>query len=185
MSTATRHLSVEDYIGLVRDGTVDSDDRVELLNGEVVEKMARHPPHILATKKTVKALTHARLAGWSIIKGDPVRLLDSVPEPDVAVVRGDDDDYAQSYPGPAEIGLIIEVSGSSLDRDRTLKLPAYARSCLAIYWIINLFDHCLEVYSGPAGSEYRSHQILGPDDEVSLILDGREVARLRVRDLLP
>ena len=82
---------------------------------------------------------------------------------------------------------MIEVSDATLRRDRTLKLTIYARARIPVYWIVNLVDNRLEVYSDPFGdgdaATYRQHTEYQPTDEVPLIIDGQEVARLPLRDL--
>ena len=84
------------------------------------------------------------------------------PEPDVAIVRGTDDDYKHRRPGPDEVGLLVEVSEATLDRDRNEKLPADAKGRIPIYWIINLVARQVEVYTDPGPDGYRSSQIFTP-----------------------
>ena len=86
---------------------------------------------------------------------DPIRLIDSEPEPDVALLLPRADFYVSGKPRPADILLLIEVSDSSLEYDRLVKLPMYAEAGIAEFWIVNLEDDCLEVYRQPtAGGVY-------------------------------
>ena len=96
-------------------------------------------------------------------------------------------------PGPRQVARIIEVADISLRRDRTLKKRIYAAAGIPTYWIINLIDRCVEVYTDPTGlatepnpkPDYRSSRTLGAGESLAVILSGREVGRVAVRDLLP
>jgi Uma2 family endonuclease len=93
------------------------------------------------------------------------------------------------HPAPQDTGLVVEVSDSTLQDDRTLKARLYARSAIPVYWIINLIAGQVEVYTDPTGPDpspaYRQRQDYSAADAVPLVLDGVEVARIPVRDLLP
>ncbi len=185
MATASKTLTVEEYLGLIQDGTIGEDERVELLNGEIVEKMGKNPPHFVATRLAFAALDRIVPPGWFVTKEDAIRLSRSVPEPDLSVIRGTIRDYSKALPGADAVGLLVEVSDSTLAQDRGLKQSIYARAAIPLYWIINLKVMRIEVFSDPFDGVYRKFQTYGPDDQIPLILDGREVARLAVRDLLP
>jgi Uma2 family endonuclease len=113
----------------------------------------------------------------------------SVPEPDGAVVRGKKRDYLRRHPRATDVGLMIEVADTSLRRDRGVKKRIFARNRIPVYWIINLQERKIEVYSEPTGPArrptYRQRRDYAENEEVPLILDGEEVARIPVRDLLP
>ena len=115
-----------------------------------------------------------------------VVLPDSQPEPDFAVVRGDETAYLARHPGAADTGLVIEVADTSLLRDQRDKARIYARGGIPVYWIINPVDRRIEVYSRPTGPtaapEYQTYQ---PPDHVPLVLDGVQVAAVPAADLLP
>lgn len=110
---ATR-LSVEAYHRLIREGTLNEDDRVELLDGLLVAKMPTNPSHRIATRKTRVALERLLPAGWYADEQKPITLTTSEPEPDVAVVRGDTSDYQDRHPGPRDVSLAVEVSDATL-----------------------------------------------------------------------
>ncbi len=114
---------------------------------------------------------------------------DSEPEPDIVVARGDERTYLARHPGPADIGILIEVAESSLDQDRNEKSRLYARAGVAVYWIINLVDSQIEVGTDPTGPTaapaYTIRQIFRGEDLVPIVIDGVEVARVAARDLLP
>jgi Uma2 family endonuclease len=119
----------------------------------------------------------------------PVTLPDSEPEPDVSVARGDDSLYATRHPGPADLGLVVEVPDSSLAFDRDDKARIYARAGIVTYWIVNLVDRQGEVYLGPSGPSaapaYARRQDFPAGALVPLVLDGVAAGHNAVADLLP
>ncbi len=182
-------LSVESYLEAIRTGVIADDVPVELIEGVLLAKMSKNAPRIFSTKRFFWALAGALPEGWHVTREDPIRTIDSVPEPDCMVLRGTDDEYRGRLPDPSDVALMVEVSVSSLNRDRGIKLRAYARASIVCYWIANLVEGRAEVYSDPSGPSetphYRSVQHFGPDDQLPVVLEGREIARLAVRDLLP
>ncbi|HEX8203864.1 MAG TPA: Uma2 family endonuclease, partial [Isosphaeraceae bacterium] len=120
-------LSVEQYHEMARAGILTRDDRVELLEGWLVAKMTKHPPHVIATGLIHDALRGMAPAGWFVTQEGPVTTLDSEPEPDLALIRGTRRDYRDRHPGPQDVALVVEVADASLPRDRTLKKTIYAR----------------------------------------------------------
>ena len=106
-------------------------------------------------------------------------------EPDVAVVRGSMRDYTLRHPTLGEIGLVVEVAESSLERDRNVKKLIYARAEIPWYWIVDLINRRVELYSQPQDGDYRQCSILGPSERLPIILDGVVVGELSVADLLP
>ncbi|HWE39585.1 MAG TPA: Uma2 family endonuclease [Isosphaeraceae bacterium] len=181
--------SVEQYDAMAEHGILTEEDRVELLEGWIISKMGRNPPHILATKLAVKHLARAVPEGWHVAKEDPICTDASEPEPDISVLRGDERDYEDRKPAPEDVGLVVEVADSTLSDDQTYKKQIYAKAGIPFYWIVNIPDTKLLVHGDPTGPgaepDYRRVVELGPADEVPLVLDGREVGRIAVRDLLP
>ncbi|MEP0865532.1 Uma2 family endonuclease [Funiculus sociatus GB2-A5] len=181
-------LSVEQYHQMIRLGILSDDDPVELLDGWLVYKMPKNPPHRATTKLTRNALEAVIPEGWYVDTQEPITLTDSEPEPDVVVVRGNTRDYLDRHPGAADIALIIEVADSTLERDRTSKQRLYARAGIPIYWIINLPEKQIEVYTEPVVAEesiYQRRQDYQLSDEVPVAIAGQIVSRLSVLDLLP
>jgi Uma2 family endonuclease len=182
-------LSVDQYHQMIEADILTEDDPVELLEGWLIQKMPKKPPHRVITKVTRDALARIAPAGWYVDSQEPVTLQDSEPEPDAAVVRGDTRQFLDRHPGPQELGLVVEVADTSLQRDRTFKKRVYARAGIPVYWIVNLADGLIEVYTEPSGAaehpDYQRRQDYRPSDEIPLLLEGREVGRLSVRDLLP
>jgi Uma2 family endonuclease len=184
-----RRFSVAEYRRMIETGILDEDDRVELLEGYVVLKTPRNPPHDSRIQRLQKRFYRLLPPGWDVRSQSAITLSDSEPEPDLAVVRGDDTLYQTRHPAPADIGLLVEVAESTLDRDRADKGRIYARAGVPIYWIVNLIDKCLEVYTQPSGptatSGYVQRQDYGAGDSVPLVLDGVTVATIAAAELLP
>jgi Uma2 family endonuclease len=139
-----RRFSVAEYHRLIEIGILTEDENVELLEGWIVPKMPRNPPHD-AGVETIRGVLSSRLpAGWSIRGQSAISTGDSEPEPDVAVVRGEPRTYRQRHPGPADIGLLIEIVDSSVNRNRGEKGLIYARAGILHYWIVNLVESWIE-----------------------------------------
>jgi hypothetical protein len=179
-------MSVDQYHQMLAAGILEDGDRIELLEGWLVEKMTKYPRHVLATRRTRIHLERVVPSDWCVDTQDPVTTDDSEPEPDVRVVRGE---FVDRHPRPKDTGMLVEVSDTSLRRDRSVQKRIYARAAIPYYWIVNLIDNHIEVYSDPTGPaekpDYRQRQLYGANDEVPVILDGKEVGRIAVRDLLP
>lgn len=182
-------LSVAAYHRLLEMGIIEENNTTELLEGYLVLKLAKNPPHAVSLRKALRRIVPLLPAGWDHCSQDPVTLIDSEPEPDVAIVRGDGTTYIRRHPGPADIGLVIEVSDSSLESDRKDKTRIYARSAVVAYWIVNLPERQVEVYTlptgGPAGPHYGNCQIYPSGSTVPFLLDGALVGHISVDELLP
>jgi Uma2 family endonuclease len=184
-------ISVDRYHAMIDAGILTPDDPVELVEGVLVFKMPKDELHA-ATDGLLDDLLRTLLPeGWFYRNQNPVTLEDSEPQPDGAVVRGARRDYVRrgTKPGPADIAIIIEVSDSTLARDRTMKARAYARAGIASYWIVNLIDRVIEVYTAPdplaAEPAYRVKHVYGAKDSVPVSIEGREVAQAPVAAILP
>jgi Uma2 family endonuclease len=180
-----RRFSVAEYHKMIETGILTTEDRVELLAGYVVLKMPQNPPHGGCIDLVTGALPPLLPGAWFLRAQLPVTLTDSEPEPDVAVVRGTRRAYVGRHPGPADVGLVIEVADSTLARDRGEKQRIYAAAGIVCYWIVNLVDGQVEVYTGPAGTAYARRDDHRPGGSVPLTLDGVLVAAVPVADLMP
>jgi len=178
-------MSVDEYERLA-DAEFLKDRRIELINGWLVKKMTTKPPHVVAVDASRAAIAEVLPPGWWLREEKPVRIPDfDEPEPDVSVVRGSRQDYRSRHPGPGDIEFIVEVSDTSLSWDRREKLSAYARANVPTYWILNLVDRQLEVFTSPAANGYQTSQVFGPDDRVPVVIDRCELGSITVADLLP
>lgn len=178
-------LSVEQYHAMRDAGILGEDDPVELLDGMLVAKMTKKPPHHLATGLVREALERVAPADCYVDSQEPITTADSEPEPDVVIVRGARREFSSRHPGPSDVALVVEIADDSIDRDRGSKAVVYARAGIACYWIVNLRARVVEVYGRPSGGAYSSRADFGPGSEIRFQIDGIEVARLRVDDLLP
>ena len=177
-------ITVDQYERMAAAGVLD-DPRVELINGYLVKKMGKNPPHIWTVDAIIEAL-RATLPHLWCRKEDPVRITDfDEPEPDVAVVRGNRDYYRDRIPEPKDVVLLVEVAESTLDRDQGEKRQAYASGGILDYWIINLVARQVEVYSNPAAGDYRSLKVFQVGDEIPVLIAGAEVGRIAASAILP
>jgi Uma2 family endonuclease len=190
MSTVTRNqtspLSVDEYEQMVEDGTIGEHERVELIEGRVVAKMPKGPEHSTSSGRCQRALVRAIPPGWHVRKEEPIRipLRASELEPDLAIVRGEIEDYSDHHPEPADIALVVEVARSSVDEDRKLA-RTYAGGGIPSYWIVNVNDRQLEVYADLVGGAYTSTVIRGETESVELTIEGQFIGLIAVADLLP
>jgi Uma2 family endonuclease len=179
--------SVEDYERLVGCGVLDEDAPIELLDGVIIRKMPKGPRH---SKCLIRCRRHLeRLIpgdGFHVRTETPVRLPEfSEPEPDVSVARGDDERYTDRHPGPSDVVLIVEIAEASLARDRVAKRDVYARAGIPNYWVVNLVDRRVEVYSDPKDAAYSTTSVAGETDSVDLVVDGEVWGRVEVSAILP
>lgn len=182
-------LSIDQYHQMIHAGILTDDDPIELLDGWLVYKMPKNRQHIIATRHARDLIEQSIPPGWYVDSQEPITTEESEPEPDVCVVRGALDDYPDHHPRPADIALLVEVADTTLDRDRGFKKRLYAQASIPIYWIVNLQDLQVEVYTEPSGPgrlpDYHQRQDYPLTQSVPLVIDGRDVGRLPVQDLLP
>lgn len=182
-------LSVEQYHAMIDAGVLTDDDPVELLEGLLVYKMPKKPIHPLTVRLLTTAIDGLLGPQLHFRAQEPVTLDDSEPEPDGAVVRGSPRDYTDQHPGRDDVVLVIEIADATAARDRGIKLRTYARAGIAVYWIVNLPERCVEVYTGPDSSQepagYRDRRVHAESESVDVIIDGKSVGAIRVRDILP
>jgi Uma2 family endonuclease len=128
-------------------------------------------------------------AGYYVDDQEPLTTDESEPEPDVMIVRGHRRDYRDRHPGPRDIVLVIEVSDTTLQRDRTLKKRIYARASIPVYWIINLPEQQIECYTHPSGPteqpDYQQRHDYHPTDHIPVSFGEQVIGELAVTDLLP
>lgn len=152
-----RRFTVQEYHQMGQVGILSEDDRVELLEGEIVE-MAPIGSRHQATVNRLNDLFAARARSRALLSVQgPVRLGgDSEPEPDVMLLRRKDDFYSAGHPEPSDVLLLIEVSDSSVDYDREVKLPLYARHGITEVWLIGLDAGVVDVFRDPTPSGFQS-----------------------------
>lgn len=184
-------LSLRQYERMVDEGIIGEHDRVHLINGVLVAKMTQNDPHCTADDLCDDALRRVIPVGWYIRGAKPVRIpgragrRDSKPEPDRCVVRGTVRDYEERTPEPADVGLVVEIADSSLAVDRRYATELYGPARIPVYWIINLVDRQVEVFTRPGPRGYRSTEVFKEGQSVPVVIGGQEVGRIAVADILP
>jgi Uma2 family endonuclease len=172
------------YLRLVDEGVLGPDDRVELLEGVIVAMAPHSPGHAAGIRRTSAALFRA--VGSRGVVSVQLSLIAgrySVPEPDIAVLPGEQSDYDRVHPKTAL--LVVEVSESSLVQDRMTKAPIYAADGIPEYWIVNVRDDRVEIFRDPVPAQrrYRTTRLARRGERIALAaLAGVSVA---VGDLLP
>jgi Uma2 family endonuclease len=152
----------------------------------MVTKMPKSPEHGYSTIRLIKDLLHLVPPGWTWRPEQPIRIPDyDEPEPDISIVRGSDGDYEHRLAGPIDVGLLIEVSRTTLDLDPGPKLSVHATSGIPIYWIVNVVERQVEVYTGPGPGAYQMRMDYKTGQAVPVVLDGQHLGEIAVDDILP
>ena len=188
-SLPVRRFSVAEYHRLIEDGYFASDERFELLEGFIVEKMSKNPPHEAIVARARRVLDRRLPPNWHVRVQSALTTSDSEPEPDLAVVSGEEMDYFARHPAPADAALIVEVASRSLREDETIKYRVYAKAGVGVYWILNVPGRRVQVYELPSGPaavpSYARQTDYGPGQVVPFIVGGVEVGPVPVNELLP
>ena len=170
------------YRQLIQDGYLE-DGTVELVNGEIWQKMGQGRRHTIVVMWLIRAL--APIFGFERLQSQsslPVNEY-SEPEPDLAVLAERLEQYLEQDPTPADTLLAIEASNTTLRADMTVKQLMYARSGIPEYWVVDIPNRLLHVFRGPTETGYASETLLIPEDEVRPL--AAPDAAVRVSDLLP
>ncbi|MGK7873326.1 MAG: Uma2 family endonuclease [Xenococcaceae cyanobacterium] len=169
-TTGVRLWTVEEYHRMTEAGVLSPDERVELLEGQIISMAAKNPPHA-ATNLCAANILNSLLARKALVRiQDPITISSiSEPEPDLAVVRPDPQFYLDHHPTPEEIFLIVEIADTTLERDRTSKAPAYARARIPDYWVLDVNTRQVHVFRQPGAENYQQETILEEDATISLL----------------
>lgn len=165
-----RLISVKEYDEMIEHGILTTDDKVELLNGVIIEKMPKGTKHSSANDRLTRFFY--RLFGDDVIirNQNPIWLDEfSEPEPDVVLARFDADFYSERHPTPEDILLIIEISDSTLGHDRITKSLAYAKTGIQQYIVFNVQDNSIEDYREPAEDGYQSKRTYRTGNKFDLV----------------
>jgi Uma2 family endonuclease len=183
-----RRFTVNEYHDMIRVGILREGEPCELLEGYVVLKMARGPKHDHAIRVLNSRLVRMVPPGWQVSPQTAAALDDSEPEPDFTIIRGDESAYVGRHPGPADVAIAIEVSDSSLTRDTRDKARIYARAGIPVYWVVNIPDRKVEVFTQPSGPiespAYAQHAEYPVGSAVPVVLDGNQVGTIAVADVM-
>ena len=184
-----RTFTLAEYHRMIETGVLKSGEPYELLEGHLVQKMSRGTPHDSAVQVLNKRFVRMAPVGWEPRCQCAVTLPPgSEPEPDLCFARGDETTYRDHHPGPTEIGLLVEVADSSLLDDRHDKGRIYARAGVPVYWVVNVADKVIEVYTRPCGpaaaQAFADRADYAPGSAVPVVLDGVTVGTVAVAEVV-
>ncbi len=163
-------ITVDEYDRMIEAGIYTENDRIELLNGEIIEIMPKGPKHTAANSRIVRFLIKL-FDEKAIVRGqDPIRLDDfSEPEPDIVLANWDEKEYSENHPTPADVLLIMEISDTTLAYDREAKARAYSRNGIQQYLLLNLQNETLEDYREPNADGYGAKRTYRSGDVFNLV----------------
>jgi len=163
-----RRWNVDEYHRMVAAGILTEGDRVELLEGRIIEMAPQEPPHAATTSSFGNDFV-LLFAGKAWVRQQlPLTIApDSEPEPDIAVVRLDAKRYRDRHPIPEDVFLLVEVADSTLSYDRDRKAKVYAKACILEYWVIDVKQKQVIVFREPQGDTYQVQQVLGVDGAIA------------------
>jgi len=181
VETRRRLVTVDEYDQMVQAGVFPPDDRLELIEGEIIKMSPIGSVHAAFVIRLNRLL--GTLAGAHALIGvqSPIHLPRSEPQPDALLLRPRADDYEGALPEAADVLLAIEVSDTTAHFDRTVKIPLYGRAGIPAAWLIDVEARLLEAYHGPSAGGYREKRTYGPEETVAV--PGVPGASLNLRDL--
>ena len=178
-----RVFSVEEFHRMADAGVFVEDDRLELLDGEIVRMTPIGSRHAGCVDRLSESLWQ-RLSGEAIVRVQNPVLLSRQTElyPDIALLKRRPDFYSQSLPQPGDVLLVVEVAETTGDYDRRIKVPRYARAGVPEVWVVDLRDRAIDVYRRAVGDEYREQRRVGLGE--SLVIPGVPDRRIAVDEVL-
>lgn len=166
--TRTRRFTVDEYYRMAEAGILGPDERVELLDGEILDLLPIGSRHAGVTSYLANRLIRALRERVLVMVQCPLRIDEhDEPQPDIAVLKPRDDDYRGQHPGPRDAYLVIEVAESSIERDRFGKLPLYAKAKVPEFWLVDLVRDRIEVHRSPIQIAYDDITVLAPGQPIS------------------
>ena len=175
-----RKFTVEQYYQMAATGILAPNERVELIEGEIIEMAPIGPRHAMCVDRLVQLFIEKLGRTVHLRSQNPIRLSNyTEPEPDITLAKRAD--YSTHHPVGDDVFLTIEVSDSTLEKDRTLKQKVYANANIPEFWIVNLPEDMVEVYRNPAGDVYQEKRLVAREESVSpqllphLVLSGEEI----------
>ena len=181
---ARRRFDVDDYYQLAEAGILRPDERVELVDGDVIAVSPQGSPHAAVVSRLTRILLPVFGARALLRAQLPLRLgRHSEPEPDVALVSFRADDYVSGHPTAEDALLVIEIGVTSLAFDRAVKAPLYARHGVPELWLVDLAGRTVHVLREPGPDGFAREETLGPDQQ--LAVPGFPDLVLHVRDVVP
>lgn len=164
----SRKFTVAEYIRMAETGILHCQERVELIDGEVLTMPPMGPEHFSGIMGYTQAFRRFPVEWFCLLVQAPLWLDEYfAPEPDLALLKFRADNYWGLRPGPADTLLAIEVAKSSLQYDREIKAHIYGRAGIPETWVLNLPEDCLERFTEPGPQGYARHDILRRGDKIS------------------
>jgi len=163
-----RLFSVTEYYRMAEAGILSEDDRVELIEGEIVIMSPIGSPHSACIDRLTRLLVYGAGEAAIVRVQNPIHLSDySEPQPDLCLLKPREDFYADHHPTPSDVLIVIEVADTSLAYDQTVKATLYAKAGIAEYWLVDLNHDLITVYTQPVNGYYRNSQRFGRGDSLS------------------
>jgi Uma2 family endonuclease len=165
---AKRLFNFREYYRMAEAGIISEDDRVELIEGEIVEMSPIGTRHSACLDRFI-ALLGPQVSGKAILRvQNPIHLSDyTEPQPDVSLLKPRADFYAHQHPRPADALIVIEVADTSLDYDQKVKAVLYAQAGIAEYWLVDLNNDVVIIYTQPVNGHYQQSQQFGHGDSLT------------------
>ena len=183
IAVTTRKFTVDEYHTMIQSGILHEDDRVELLEGEIVEMSPISSRHAACVNFLSKSFNRYLPEAVIVAVQNPLYLgVISEPQPDLSVLAPRDDFYRSGHPSPKDVYFIVEVSETSQQMDRNIKVPLYARAGIREVWLIDLVNEVVERYLEPQGDAYQRTEkyVVGQEISPQAFPD----YRLAVKDIL-
>lgn len=163
----SKTFTVDEYYKLAEVGILKDTDKVELIDGRIINKNAITSQHAGMLNRLTRKFIELLSDKFIVRNQSPIRLNNqSEPEPDVTITKYCRNNYFDNHPTPEDVLVVVEVSDSTLEKDRTIKVPLYAMANIPEYWIINLVDKQIEIYRQPKKGAYHFKQIISEKDQV-------------------
>lgn len=165
-----RLITREEYYRMGETGVIQPHEKVELINGEIFTMSPIGVTHAAVVDNLVLVMIR-KFGDSSIVRSQNPVCIDqwNEPEPDFALLKFRQDSYYEAHPDPSDVLLIIEVSDTSYEFDRTIKLSLYASSGIPVYWIIDIQRNRIEVFENPQNGEYRNHKKYEAGDRITFL----------------
>ncbi len=162
-------ITVAEYDRMIEAGIYTENDRIELLNGEIIQVMPKGTKHTSANSRIVRFFIKLFDEKVIVRSQDPIRLDNfSEPEPDIVLANWDEKEYLENHPTPADILLVMEISDTTLAYDRDDKASAYSRNGIGQYLLLNLNNETIEDYREPSADGYQFKRTLRKGDSLNL-----------------
>ncbi|WP_017661944.1 Uma2 family endonuclease [Baaleninema simplex] len=177
MALKVRQLTVDEYHRMAEVGILHPDERVELLDGKILKMSPIGARHAAYVNRIVKLFLRWFDSRASVSVQNPIILNEfSEPQPDVMLLRFRENEYYDALPTALDVYLVVEVAESTLEFDRSEKLPRYALAEIPEVWIVDTNADRIEVYRNPVEGKYQSSQILKRGDRISILaFSNREI----------